>query len=127
MIVILERARLEHRIRQRTQEMSKPGFAQFQNKILFSTCLHIKPPNVTFFFYCHPIKNFCALHFYFPHHPFLFFLHGTLTYWVCRTINFKKKLAAYLVHNTLQYAWAINKYSLNKYMSSLLLKLPLPR
>ena len=32
MIVILERGRLEHRIRQRTQEMSKLGFAQFQNK-----------------------------------------------------------------------------------------------
>ena len=32
MIVILERGRLEHRIRQGTQEMSKPGFAQFQNK-----------------------------------------------------------------------------------------------
>ena len=32
MIVILERGRLEHRIRQGTQEMSKPGFAQSQNK-----------------------------------------------------------------------------------------------
>lgn len=103
------------------------GFCSVSKQNPFLNMSSHKTTKCYFFLLLSPYKEFLCLTFLFSTSSIPFFPSWDSNLLGLQDYKFQKKLAVYLVHNTLQYAWAINKYSLNKYMSSLLLKLPLPR
>lgn len=66
------------------------GFCSVSKQNPFLNMSSHKTTKCYFFLLLSPYKEFLCLTFLFSISSIPFFLHGTLTYWVCRTINFKK-------------------------------------
>ena len=66
------------------------GFCSVSKQNPFLNMSSHKTTKCYFFLLLSPYKEFLFLTFLFSTSSIPFFLHGILTYWVCKTINFKK-------------------------------------